>query len=384
MLLVLAGVLSVDEVRIVSSTDAAPEIADDPRVAPEARVLSQPRSSGTVLVHAGIVAALLTGLLVVWFARDVLLLAFAGVLLAVFLRTVARWIHDRTSLPAGIALGVVVLLIVGGIGVIFWTRGPAIGAEFDTLRADIPRAVTSLKARLQESDWGRRLLTEIPTAKEVLPDARSAVSSATGVVSRTFGALTSFVVILFLAIAFAATPRPYVSGLLALIPPRREARVREVLLRVTDTLWWWMLGRLLSMTVIGVATGIGLWLLGIPLAFTLAVIAALLTFIPNIGPLLAALPAVLLGLSQSPQSALYVALLYLGVQAVETYVLGPVVDRRTVALPAALTVLAQLLLVMAGGILGAALAVPLAAVVVVVVTMLYVEDGLGREASATT
>jgi predicted PurR-regulated permease PerM len=316
--------------------------------------------------------------LLVWFARDVLLLAFAGTLLAVCLRTVARWLHTRTGIPTGMALAGVVLLLVGGTIAIFWARGPSIVRELDALGAGIPRAAEAVEARLQQSDWGRRVVEELPTFEEVLPDARSAISRATGVVSRTFGALTTVVVILFLGVAFAATPRPYVAGLLALVPAHREPRAREVLQRVEETLWWWMVGRVISMTVIGVATGIGLLLLGIPLAFTLAFIAALLTFIPNIGPLLAALPAVLLGLAQSPRLALYVVLLYAGVQAVETYALAPVVDRKTVALPPGLTVVAQLLLVMMAGIMGAALAAPLAAVVVVLVTMLYVHDVLGR------
>ena len=332
--------------------------------------------------HAGRTVALVAGVVAAWFARDVLLLAFAGVLLAVFLRTLARWINARTGLPTGAALAAVVVLLLGGTTVIFWTRGPSIAAEFDALREGIPRAAAAVEARLQGSEWGRRLVAELPSLEDAMPDARSAVSRATGVVSRTFGAITTFVVILFLAIAFAATPRPYVSGLIALVPPRREARAREVLERVRDTLWWWMVGRMLSMAVIGIATGVGLWLLGIPLAFTLAFIAALLTFIPNIGPILAALPAVLLGLAQSPRTALYVVLLYAGIQAVETYVLGPVVDRRTVSLPPALTVIAQLLLVMVAGILGAALAAPMAAVGVVMVTMLYVEDTLGRRERA--
>ncbi|HYW32286.1 MAG TPA: AI-2E family transporter [Gemmatimonas sp.] len=330
------------------------------------------------LAHSGTVVALLVAVLVSWYARDVLLLVFAGVLVGVFLRTIARWVHERTRLPTSVALAAVVVLVLGGVTLLFWTRGPSIAAEFDALREDIPRAASAIEARLQQSDWGRRLVAELPTLEEALPDARSAVGRATGVVSRTFDALTTFVVILFLAVAFAATPRPYVSGLIALVPPRKEARARAVLDRVTDTLWWWMIGRVLSMTVIGVATGIGLWLLGIPLAFTLAFIAALLTFIPNIGPLLAALPAIVLGLAQSPRTALYVALLYAGVQAVETYVLGPVIDRKTVALPPAVTVVAQLLLVMVAGILGAALAAPLAAVVVVLLEMLYVHDVLGR------
>ena len=163
------------------------------------------RSTGITLAHAGVVAALLVALLVIWFARDVLLLAFAGVLLAVFLRTVTRWVHERTGLLTGVALGLIVVLLVGSLGVIFWARGPAIATEFESLRADIPRAATAVKARLQETDWGRRLVAELPAAKDALPSARSAVSSATGVVSGTFGALTNFVVILFLAIAFAVT-----------------------------------------------------------------------------------------------------------------------------------------------------------------------------------
>jgi predicted PurR-regulated permease PerM len=132
------------------------------------------------------------------------------------------------------------------------------------------------------------------------------------------------------------------------------------------------------MAVVGVATGIGLWLLGIPLAFILALIAGLLTFIPNIGPILSAVPAVLLGLVQGPQTALWVVLLYAGVQMVESWALAPYVDRKTVYLPPGLTIFAQLLLALVGGVLGLTVATPLTAAIVVVVTMLYVQDVLGR------
>jgi len=336
------------------------------------------RTVAITLANATTIVAMVVALIVAWYARDVLLLAFAGVLLAVFFRTIARWLHERTGVPVSVALAGVVLFLVGGVIASLWLRGPTIGAELDALRDGIPRAVEAVKGRLQASDIGRRLLEQMPSPQEALPDARSAVSQATGVVSLTFGALTTFVVVLFLGIIFAATPRPYVSGVLALVPVRKEARAREVLQRLEDTLWWWVVGRVLSMVVIGVATGVGLWLLDVPLAFILALIAALLTFIPNIGPLLAALPAVLLGLAQSSRVALYVVLLYAGVQAVETYVMSPIVDRKTVAIPPALTVIAQLLLVMVAGILGAALASPLAAAMLVLVNMLYVHDVLGR------
>lgn len=333
---------------------------------------------GITLAHAGAVVALVVALVVTWYTRDVLLLAFAGVLLAVCFRTIARWLHGRTGIPTSVALAAVVLLLLGGTVAVFWVRGAAIARELDALREGLPQAAAAVEARLQRSEVGRRVIAALPTFEQLLPDARSAISRASRVVSRTFSALTTFAIVLFLGVAFAATPRPYVEGVLALVPARSAPRVRAVLHRMEATLWWWMVGRVLSMLVVAISTAVGLWLLDIPLPFTLAFIAGVLTFIPNIGPLLAALPAVLLGLAQSGRMALYVVLLYAGVQAIETYVISPVVNRKTVALPPALTAIAQLLLVMVAGIMGAALAAPLAAVLVVIVTMLYVHDVLGR------
>lgn len=131
------------------------------------------------------------------------------------------------------------------------------------------------------------------------------------------------------------------------------------------------------MAVIGILTAVGLALLDIPLAVVLALIAALLSFIPNIGPVLSAAPAVLLGLVESPQKALAVAGLYLGIQFVESYILAPIVDRKTIYLPPALTVVTQLTMALVAGLLGVALATPLLAMVVVLVRTLYVEDVLG-------
>src|SRR5690606_44568 len=119
--------------------------------------------------------------------------------------------------------------------------------------------------------------------------------------------------------------------------------------------------QLISMTVVGVLTGAGLWLLGLPLAFILGALAALLAFIPNIGPVLAAVPAVLLALADGPTTVLWVIGIYVGVQAVESYLITPVVQQESVSLPPALTISFQLLMGVLYGILGLALATPLAA-----------------------
>lgn len=373
---------------VVAGSDGG--VASDARAAGTADVsaapsapASSPSSTGAtarrVLVASSIVAAFVVGLLFLWYARDVLLLVFAGVLVSVFLRRLATLLSDRTPLPPSVALAIVVVALASLFIGALWLRGGSIVAEAERLREELPKAVEQLRERISGYELGERLIGQIPDdPSELLPDGRDAIAQVTGAVSQTFGALANGAIILFLGIVFAATPGVYRSGILALFPERKVPRIREVLDTLGDTLWWWLIGRLISMTFIGVITGVGLALLGVPLAFILAVLAALLSFIPNLGPILSALPAILLALVQGPQTALWVAALYAGVQVVESYILAPIIDQKTVYLPPAYTITAQLIMAGFAGLLGVTLATPLAAVVVVLVTMLYVQDGLGR------
>lgn len=329
-------------------------------------------------IMAGATAAVVVVLLLLWYARDVLLLGFAGTLLAIFFRRLATLVSDHIRLPTSVSLPLVVLAIAALLSGAFVMRGPSIASEVRTLREQLPQAVEQLQQRLARYEWGRRAIEEAPSPRQLLPDDRNAVSRVTGVVSSTFSAVANFVIILFLGVVLAGTPSVYVNGLLALVPQRNVGRGREVLDTLAETLWWWLIGRVVAMTFIGLATGIGLWLLGVPLAFVLGLLAALLSFIPNIGPILSAIPAVLLALVDGPRQALWVGLLYAGVQAFESYVLDPIIDRKTVYLPPAVTVLAQLTLALFAGLLGVALATPLTAAFTVLVTMLYVQDVLGR------
>ncbi len=131
------------------------------------------------------------------------------------------------------------------------------------------------------------------------------------------------------------------------------------------------------MTVVGILTWAGLMILGIPLAFTLAVIAGLLSFVPNIGPILSALPAVLVGLSVSPIMAVYVIGVYVLVQTVESYLITPFIQQRAVAMPPALLLIVQLIMGVWVGVIGIFLATPLTVALMVAVRMLYIEDVLG-------
>lgn len=210
-------------------------------------------------------------------------------------------------------------------------------------------------------------------------DARhnaTAVAGVTGAFSTTFSVVANFFIFLFIGLYLAADPRLYRNDLIRLIPMNGRGRAREVIDAVGDTLRWWLIGKLVSMAVVGVATVVGLWLLDIPLALTLGLLAALLTFIPNVGPILALLPAALLAFLISPIHAVYVILLYVGIQVVESYLFTPLLQKRTISLPPALTIFTQVIFGVIVGSLGFVMAAPLAAAIMVLVNTLYVEDAL--------
>jgi predicted PurR-regulated permease PerM len=257
---------------------------------------------------------------------------------------------------------------------------PEVDAQVQELSEKIPQAFEQVKAKVSEQSWGRKLLDRAD-ANQLMKHPGKAWSQASGFLSATFGAAANIVIILFIALFISIEPTLYRRGIVSLFPLDQRKRTEEVLSGVYKTLQWWLIGKFGAMAIIGVCTAIGLWLLGIPLALALGLLAALLTFIPNIGPILSAIPAVLLAFTNSPTMGLYVVLLYAGVQAVESYVITPLFQRKTVSLPPALTLSSQVALGTLLGGMGLALATPLMAATIVVVKMVYVQDVLGDKES---
>ena len=142
---------------------------------------------------------------------------------------------------------------------------------------------------------------------------------------------------------------------------------------------WWLVGQVALMILMGMTTTLGLWGLGIPLALTLGIIAGIMELVPYIGPWLSAVPSVLMAFLVSPWHALMVVGLYLGLHLLEGYVLVPLIQRRVVLLPPALTLVTQILLGYLLGFMGLFVAAPLTVCGVVLLKMLYVEDTLGDE-----
>jgi predicted PurR-regulated permease PerM len=194
-------------------------------------------------------------------------------------------------------------------------------------------------------------------------DSTESALKLLGAAMSTLGAAANMLLVLVLGIYLAADPGLYRRGVLRLVPSRHRTLASNVLNAAAVALRKWLGGQLVAMLLVGVLTGLGLALLGVPLAFSLAVIAALLEFVPFIGPIVAAIPAVLIAFAHDPSTALYVAVLYLAVQQVEGYVLMPLVQRWAVALPPALSALTVVAFGVLFGLPGVLFAVPLTVVV---------------------
>jgi predicted PurR-regulated permease PerM len=291
-------------------------------------------------------------------------MAFGGLLLAVGLRALADLLARHTPLRAPLALPAAVASILLVVGVLVWWIGDALASQFDQLVRQLPVAVTALRDWLAKTGLGRVALGSLGSI-----DA-AAVAKLIGAALTTLGAVANVLLLLVLGIYLAADPGLYHRGVLRLLPARLRP---EALSSAAVALRNWLGGQLVAMVVVGAVTGVGLVLLDVPLALSLATIAALLEFIPFFGPILAAIPAILIAFGHDPVTALYVALLYLGIQHLEGYVLMPLVQRWAVALPPALGALSVVVFGVLFGLPGVLFGVPLAIVGLVFVRELVLE-----------
>jgi predicted PurR-regulated permease PerM len=336
-----------------------------------------PSYVGRVAVASVVAISLLALALFVWYSIYVLLLIFAGVLIAVLLRGLADALSDWTKIRYGAALAIVIVLltvICVGVG---WACASRLSREIGALAEQLPQSIHAMRVKIEATAIGNLLLRGIPKDVNGAGAPGAMLGRVTGFVSVTLGAILSLFVVFFTGLFLSLNSRMYVRGLLHIVPPARRDRFSEVLGAIGYTLKWWMIGQAIDMIVIGVATGIGLWLLGVPLALVLGFLAAIFNFIPNFGPLFSLVPAVLLTLPTDPSKAVHVVILFLVLQNIEGYLLMPAIQGKAVDLPAAVTIISQVLMGTLAGGLGLALAAPLAAATMVVVKMMYVEDVVG-------
>lgn len=320
-----------------------------------------------------IIAIALLGLAVlVWRVADVLIIGFGGIVLAAMLRALAVPLARRTGCGERSAVLIVVValtLIIGGLAVLF---GQQAATQAAGLFDQLPAAFNQLIEKIQKTDTGKLI---VQTIQDSFANSKnlSNVGIAAGAL---IGGVANVVFILFLSVYFAIDPRMYRSGALRLIPPRHRVRVGEAMDDAAYALQKWLVGQAVAMLTVGILVWAGLALVGVPLPFALGVLAAMLEFVPVLGPVLFSIPGLLLAFSKGPETALYALLIYVVVQQLEGNVLIPLIQRWAVRLPPVVGLLA----IVAGGLLlgvtGIVFATPLAVVAIRIVQHLYVEEGL--------
>ncbi len=335
---------------------------------------------------------------VLWNAPTLPFLLLAAILVALLLDAAAGLFGKKLATRVGRAVTVALAALsltgiaAGGVALL----GPELSAQADVVQQRLPQAVEKVRAELSEFAIGRAIVERTPTSAEVDDalngeDTTSNVPVAIEPTSKsdsdgldlaslfrsTFGFLVDLLVVLVLGIYLALRPQDYIGGLLRLIPPGDREQIRETLDEMGTLLKRWLLARLVSMVVTAGLTALALEIAGVPFALTLGVIAGLLSFIPNLGPVLGMAPGVLMAMLEGGSNlALITVALYLGVQLVESYVVTPLVERRAVSLPAGLLIFMQLVLGVLFGGLGLVLATPLTVVAITLIRRLYVERSL--------
>jgi predicted PurR-regulated permease PerM len=317
-----------------------------------------------------VVAALLL-LALAWQLRTALLLLFGALLVAMALSAAAVPLR-RLGLARALAVPAATAAIAMLIGLGLWQLGEPLATQMQGLRVAVPQAWQVLSDWLHASSAGQRVLQWLGG----MHDAELPVAGIAGAATQALGALSAGALMLVIGIFMAMDVHLYRHGVLGLVPAAGRARIERALRCTGQGLSRWLLGQALLMGVVGVAVSTGLSVLGMPLALALGLIAGLLEFVPFFGPIAAGALAVLVAFAQGPAQALYVALLFIALQQLESVLLVPLIQRWTVRLPPVLGLMAVLLFAPLFGPLGVVFGTPLMVVIMVLVRTLYVEDVL--------
>jgi len=342
----------------------------------------------------GIGVVLFTAALVfTWYFATTLLLIFTGMLLGLGLNALTGALGRRVHLPHAVRLAIVCIVLAMLLAGVAYLGGATIADQASVLSKTIKSQIGTVKSFLDNHgidtsffDFGNGATdsaattspdtTPAPAATQrgSLPGAGALASSGGAIVSQTFKLLIGTIhgvgnifIVLFLGLAFAAQPGVYHDGLLFLAPARHRTRVALIIDRTAETLERWLIAQIVVMIAVGAVTWIGLALIGIPGSFILGIQAGLLAFIPTVGAIIAGVVVVLASLASGWIPALSAFLLFMGVHAMESYVLTPILQRQALDIPPATLFAFQIVLGVVFGIWGLALALPLVAIAKVMI-----------------
>jgi predicted PurR-regulated permease PerM len=336
---------------------------------------TEPSFLGKVLLVALVVALVAA----VWQLALVFILGFGAIIVAVTLDNLAAPVAHRLRISQHFALAlttIVLSLIFVAFLAAFGTRA---ADQFSILAARLPGAWDATRDWLNSWALGRWLLT---IGEDAATGAAGTILSALPLASGLLGWLANLALIIVIGIYLAADAEAYLEGAIRLLPPSKRKRGRQIVNAAGADLRKWLIAMTLDMLFLGTLSGVGLYLIGVPVAFALGILSGLSVFVPYIGPIVATVPGLLLALSVSPTLALSAAVVYVVAQQLEGNISLPLLQRWTVSMPPAVSLLAIVAFGLLFGFWGVLLATPLAVVTIRIVRMAYVEDFLeekGRE-----
>ena len=313
----------------------------------------------------------------IWLAREVLFIAFFALLVASFLSIFVEPLHDR-GIRRSITAPAILIGMIGALVLLFVLTWPTLREQFTMIQRELPPAIDSAQSWLEEQvamvvgSFGDPDGMEERVRLTMSDELSGLIGGTLPLLNTAVGAITGLALVLVAGMFIAISPRTYMRGLIVLIPRSRRRRAGEVLPQAGSAMVQWMKGTAIGMLIVGTISGIGLWLIGVPAALALGIIAGLLEFIPYIGPALSFVPPVVVALAMSPEKALWVIGLYALVQGLESNLIMPLLMKKMVELPPALTLLFQAIMATLFGFLGLLLAVPILACCKILIEQLYV------------
>ena len=322
-----------------------------------------------IWIATGIITLTIIVLLLFKNLFNLLLLVLASVLMSVYFHGCASFIRRKLRIGKTFSLILGILINVILIGLFVWFIGERLSSQLDELSDSMPATIENAKEWLSNQPMGNKILDYITNSM----DSGKAAATIKSFFSSTFGIISDLYIVLLLGMFFTASPKVYRRGFIHLVPPAGKRKAATLWDGINTLLRNWLKGQIFGFFFIAILSGLGLWALGMPLILTLALIAGLLNFIPNFGPIIALVPAVLLALTLGSQTALLVVGLYTFIQIIQSAVTQPLIQKKMVSVPPGLLIFGQIAMGALAGFWGVLLATPVVAIIMKLINKLYVE-----------
>lgn len=301
------------------------------------------------------------------------MLIFGAVVVAVVVRAIADPLVARFKMREGLAVLLAILSVVTLLGVVGVLFGQQISFQIQQLTDRLPGAWDLLQRRIEASPAAGAIFEQL---RNLGSEAGQALAIAPKIVMGLAGGITTLVLVLVAGIFLALQPGTAREGLLAMAPISARGRLREVLNACGVALKGWIKAQTISMLLVGTLVGLGLWAIGVPAPLALGLLTGLGQFVPIVGPIVSAVPALVVASSAGGEAVLMTLALYVTVSQLEANLITPLVQKNVAALPVVLGIFGVVALGTLFGPLGVLFATPLTLVVYTSVTMLYRQDVL--------